>query len=252
MLFAQVGILTLRQLHPDPALIGQFGIAMQFLTTLLIVPATMGSTILPALGRIRRRGAAGEIAALSLVVRGGLVASGGIAILAAAYVPWLVSLLLGPRYAAAGETFALLAWGLGPYAVALAVGQALNGLGGRVPAAGLAVTMVVLHVAVMVALVRSGAFAALDAAVVSLLVGALAGCVIGALALGPRIGAAGIGWWLRPLALIAVAGLAMHWEPVPNLWAAPAYLAIFAGLSWSLGIVTRDDFRFVVSRLGIR
>lgn len=247
--FAQVGVVTLRLVQPETAVVAQFGIAMQFLTTLLIAPVALGAAVLPAIGRVRRRGGEAEVAALATGVKAALIVGGVVAILADAYAPWLITLVLGARYAPAAETFGLLAWSLGPYAVAFVAGQALNALGGRAQAAGIAAMMVTLHVAALVVLLPMGP---LDAALASLSFAALAGCVAGLLCLCPRLGVPGHGWWLRPLLSVAAVGLLMRAELTPEPWAAPAYVVLLLALAWMLRMFSGSELRFVLERVGMR
>jgi O-antigen/teichoic acid export membrane protein len=247
-LFNQIGVVTLKFLQPDPAIVGYFGVAMQFLSTILILPATFGTAILPALGRVQRRGGLSEVSALNIVVKAGFVTGGIIAILANAYAPWVIMTLLGMRFASAAETFAVLIWVLGPYAVTLIIGNALNALDGRRQAAIVALTMTALHMVMMIILIPLGG---LVAAILSLFVASLTGCILSLVFLRTRIGFSGHLWWMRPMGIVLVFGSMMHIELLPNVWVAPLLVLLFLLLAWKFGMFTQQEIEFILKRIGI-
>jgi len=242
------GVVTLKLAQPDTAIIAQFGIAMQLLTTLLIVPMSFGAALLPALGRVQRSGGALEIASLTTVVKAALVLGGLAAIFAQVLAPWAVVVLFGADFEPAGRAIAWLSWALGPYAAVLIVGQALNSLNSRIRSAWLAATTVALNVVLVVALLQQGA---LPAASIALCVASFAGCVLGLLFLNSRIASPGHGWWARPLAVVAVAGLAMQLEVLSDPLAAPIMAALFLLCVWWFGLFSRRELDFVLARLGL-
>ncbi len=247
-LFGQVGVIALQWLQPDTAVVGHFGLAMQFLGVLLVAPLMFGSALVPALARVRRAGGELETTALTTVVKAVLVGGGITAVLAEAYAPWLVTTAFGPRFQPAGEVFTWVCWALGPCAVILIVGQALNGLAGRAAAATMALATIGLHVLGMMLLMPIGP---LQAAAVSLLAASFAGAGLGLLALCPRIGIAGHGWWLVPLVALAGMGLVMKFWLAPTVWTAPLISGLLLLLAWWSRILSRKDLDFVLARLGL-
>jgi len=242
------GLITLKLMQPDTAIVAQFGIAMQLLTTLLVVPLSFGGALLPALGRVRRSGGDLEVESLATVIKAALVLGGLVAIFAQALAPWFVSLLFGADFEPAGHAFAWLSWALGPYAVVLIVGQALNSLNSPIRAAWLATATVLLNVVLVVAFVQEGA---LLAASIALCIASFAGCLLGLLFLNGRIGSPGHGWWARPLAAVVVVGLAMQPEVLPSLLTAPILAALLLLCVWWLGLFSRNELDFVLARLGL-
>jgi O-antigen/teichoic acid export membrane protein len=247
-LFPQIGTVVINNLQGDTALVGQFGIAMQLLMTALVIPAMLGSALLPAIGRVLSQEKAHEIDALAALIKLTLLGSIGFAIVAELLAPWALATAVGPDYRRTGEIFAQLSWGLGPLAAAMILSTALNGLDGRWLAAALATTMVVVHVGLMLALAPRGP---LLAATASLIVGAWIGAVMGLVGLSARLRAQGHTWWLRTLVPIAGAGVAVHtgWLPAPvNILVAVATLAL---LTWILNLFTTSEVDFVLTRVGL-
>lgn len=244
-LFTQVGLVTLKFLQPDASVLGYFGIAMQFMTTLAVFPLVFGMALLPALSRLQHQGRDSDIAALATVVKAALLTGGIVAILADAYSNTLFTSLLGERYAPAATAFAILSWALGPYAVAVIVGQALNALEGRAQAAIMAAVMIVAQIAGMAALIGFGGLQGVAAA---FLIASVIGCVLGLAFLRSRIDVAGSGWWTRPLLLLCGAGILMAFEPVSKVWLAPLLVALVILMAWRLNILSRDEMRFVLVR----
>jgi O-antigen/teichoic acid export membrane protein len=247
-LFSQVGVMTLKFLQPDTTIVGYFGVAMQFLTTILILPATFGTAVLPALGRVQRRGGLYEMAALTIVVKAAFLIGGIVAILSNAYASWFMTTILGPRFLSAAKTFAVLTWIIGPYAVVLIVGKALNALDARPQAATMAITMVIINVVAMIILIPLGG---LPAAIVSLFVASLTGCTLGLVFLGSRIGFHKNTWWLYPMGVVAVFSLLLQFKVLLNLWTPPLIIGLFTFLVWKFRFFTKQEVEFILARIGI-
>lgn len=244
-LFAQVGILGLGLLLEDTAIVGYFGTAMQILTTFLLLPLAFGQAILPSLSRGYHRG--GPVpAVLTFVVRGLLVGGGILAILGQAYGAWIVTFVLGDRFAPAGSVFALLCWALGPYAVALLAIQALNGIGGRSLATILAVAIVSAQILLLLLCLPFGALAAASTALIA---AAALGCLLGVLFIHKRLGLGGHSWWLNPSLAVAGTGAAMSLGVVPEAWAAPSAITLLVFLVWQLGVFSKADVRLIRGRV---
>ena len=245
-LFAQVGILALGLLREEAATVGYFGTAMQILTTFLLLPFAFGQAFLPSLSRDYHRGGLAP-AVLTFVVRGLLIGGGFIAILTHSYGAWIVTVLLGDRYAPAGAVFASLAWALGPYAVTLLAVQALNAIGGRNLATVLALAVVAAQTALLGIVLPLGALTAATAALVG---AACLGCLLGIIFIHRRLGIHGHGWWLAPVIALGGTGAAMLSGVLPPPWDAPTAATVLVLLVWRLGVFRSADYRVI--RMGIR
>lgn len=245
-LFSHAAIVTLKTAQLDLAVVGQFGVAMQFFTTVMILPVAFGMALLPAVGRVQKKGEGVEIAQLATVVKLALVIGGIAAVLSYAYAPSVISAILGRRFEAAAGAFALLSWALGPCAVYYFAAQALNALNGRVQVAAIAGATIGVQVVLVIFLQPYGA---LSATILAVLLSSLIGCFTVLVFLRPRIGVSGHGWWLRPMFLVAATGLTMRLEIMPGVWSAPLFVGLLIGLSYLTKCFSRDEVEFVVSRL---
>lgn len=247
--FGQIGVIGLKLAQPDTATVAQFAIAMQLLTTLMIFPAALGQAILPGLSRARRLGDTADIRLIATAIKASLIGGAMIAVVAGVFGPWLVTTVFGARYGSAGETFAVLAWALGPYAAAVIAPQALNALGARHLAAWSAALMVATFVTVMALTMPYGD---LQAAVVASIAASSAGAAVAALYLTEQIGLAGPGWWLRPAALLAATGavFAASTTAAPG-WAMLLLVPLLAVLAWWLNVFTREEITAILAKLGL-
>ncbi len=244
-LHAQIGVLGLRLLQPDSAVVGYFGIALQFITTVILLPLTLGQAALPALSRGYRRGGQGA-AELVLVLKLALITGGFLAVLAHAYGASIITTLFGQRFAEAGAVLATLGWVLGPYAVTVLAIQLLNGIGGRGLATILAVVMALGQIVILVVCLP---FGALMAATAALLVANCLGCLLGVLFIHRRLGIEGHGWWLRPALAVGAAGAVMWSGVLPDGLAAAVALAVLLLSTWLLRIFQSRDFDVFRTRL---
>lgn len=209
-LFPQIGVILMRRLQPDADLVGQFGIAVQFLVVGLIAPATLTQAFLPRLSRAWRFGDGGRdliTAAKAMILTGAAVA-----VLGHAFAPPIIAAALGESYTDAAAVFAELVWVFLPYSVVATVTPALNVVGAQRWAAGIVTAMLASHVAVMAAFLER---APLDAAIWSMAAATTAAAVAALCVAGRRIGEAGQRWWLAP-GLIAALGCALSavgWGP---------------------------------------
>lgn len=110
--------------QPDGlAAVGLFAVAMRWHAIALFVPATMGTVLLPMLGRLRATGHHDDARLLFLRYGGlTLVFSVAVALVLAAGSPLLMA-LQGPAYAAGGAVLAVLAAALVPTALNNVLGQ---------------------------------------------------------------------------------------------------------------------------------
>ena len=246
--FGQLGVVALKLAQPDSATVAQFAIAMQLLTTLMILPGALGQAILPGLSRARLLGDEADIRLVATAIKASLIGGGLIAIVAGVFGPWLVVTVFGARYGLAGETFTILAWTLGPYAVAVIAQQALNALGARHLAALSAALMVATFITVMALTMPYGD---LRAAVVALIAASSTGAAFAALCLTKRIGLARPGWWLRPAGLLAATGavFAVGTTAAPG-WAMLLLVPFLMVLVWWLRIFSREEITAILAKLG--
>jgi O-antigen/teichoic acid export membrane protein len=235
-LFPQIAIILIRKLQPDADFVGQFGIAMQFMTTLMIIPTALLSAFLPRLSRAYRHGDGGRdlLTAAKLII----LTSTAIFVLGASYGPWFVTLALGEKYIVAAELFRWLCWVFPPYAIVFFVGQSLNVLGARKLGAGIFGGMVTFHAVLLVAYVDANPAVA---AIASMFISALAGAVLALYRVGNLVGGIGHGWWMKPALVTTVAyGIAgAGW--VPPLIVAPVALLAAFGLALFLKIFDDHD-----------
>ncbi len=255
--FSQVGIVGLRLVQPDAAVVAYFAIAMQFFTTLMIFPISLSQAIVPGLSRAHRNRTEADLQTVATAMKAALIIGGMVAVAANAVGPWVIALLFGERYLAAGETFAWLGWAIGPYGAAFMAAQALNALDARGRGAAAALVMVGVHVAVMAVLValagRAGGWAGgyIDAATAGVLAGSVLGAAAALAALGSRVKVAGHGWWIRPMVLTAIPAGIMHLAPLPPLAAGALSLVLLAALTWMTGVFSRAELERIAGRLGI-
>lgn len=244
--FPQIGVIAIKFMHADLAVVANFGIAVQIFTTVAIFPTALGLAVMPAIGRLSRRKASAEIANLTTVVKLALLLGGLLAIFADPFAPNLISAVLGERYHQSGATFGLLSWALGPFSAALIAGQALNALSARNLAARGSVIMVVMHTVAFASLLS---FSSLHAATLSLMIGALFGCGANCRSLASVLTARSNFWWLPPFCLCALAFLLSRLLPLPAALVAPAVAMAFVLMSWRLKIVSHSDLSSVLGRV---
>jgi len=186
-----------------------------------------------------------------------LIVGGMVAIAANALGPWMITLLFGDRYQAAGETFAVLSWAIGPYAAAFMAAQSLNSLDARGRGALTAVVMVGTHLLVMFGLLAlepagSSAEGTIKAAAVGLLVGSIVGAATGLSVLGAQVNTPGHRWWITPMILIALPAGIMEIVSLPALLAVALSFALLLTLTWIAGVFSRDELDGIGERLGLR
>ncbi len=247
-LFAQSGLVVVKLLASEATAIAGFGLAMQFLTTLLILPTVLGVALVPAIGRARRRGQVGDIAAISILVKGALLTGALIAVPTQAYAAWGLELLLGPGYRVAGDVLADLTWIAGPYAVAILSCQILNALGQHRRAVVVTLSMLVAQISAMVI---AYPLLGLSGASLAVILAVLVGCALGVHFLNDLDGRQGRAWWLAPLGATAVLVLVMYAAPVADAWLAPLLLAGFALWIWRSGLLNAKELAFLVARVSL-
>lgn len=140
--FPQIAIVLLRRLQPDGAIVGHFGLAMQFMSAMMIVPIAATQAFLPRLSSSFIRGG-GEDLITAVKLTGILTLAGGV--IAAAYGPWCITWVLGSGYAETAELFRHLCPVFMPFAVTVLLGQCLNVIGGQAKAMIITVSMTIIH-----------------------------------------------------------------------------------------------------------
>ncbi len=140
--FPQIAIVLLRRLQPDGVIVGHFGLAMQFMGVMMIVPIAATQAFLPRLSSSFIRGGGEDLIAV-VKLTGILTLAGGVT--AAAYGPWCITWVLGSGYAETAELFRRLCPVFMPFAVTFLLGQCLNVIGGQGKALGITVGMTVIH-----------------------------------------------------------------------------------------------------------
>jgi O-antigen/teichoic acid export membrane protein len=255
-LFPQLGIVGLRQIQPDAAQVAHFAIAMQFVTTLFVLPVALSQAMLPALARAHRNRDETDLKALLTVLKLCLVGGALAAAVTAAVGPWVVVAAFGEDYRAAGEAFANMMWGLGPYSAAFIAASALNALNFRTRATVAAFLMVAIQAGGMALLAGPGGLDSVDATVAGFLLASLAGMAWSfrglATALRLDAGRRRGGWWLAPTGLL-LAGSALDlggWLQPSWVFAAGVTLTLLG--SAMLGVFSRPEMAVILGKAGVR
>lgn len=244
-LFSQIAIVLLRKLQPDGVFVGHFGIAMQFMTTMLIVPGAATQAFLPRLSRSYARGGGGGdvITAVKLVGLLALAAS----IAAAAYGPWFISVALGSDYAEAGDLFRWLCWVFTPYAIMILLCQCFTVIAARGTAAIIAIGVTVIHAGLLIILLEQSPTIA---AVGSMAVAAIAGMIAALYQVTRKLGLQGHQWWMKSVVVIAASYAVFESAWAPLMITAPVALAVGAVLIWQLRIFDATDVDGIRRLLG--
>jgi O-antigen/teichoic acid export membrane protein len=247
-LFAQIGLIALKQLAPDLADLAYFGIGMHFLMTLMVFPIVLGVAILPAIGRVRRTVRKEEVAGLSLLIRIALLTGAAIAVLVDGYAPWFVSFAFGKDFDAAGQLLADLVWVLGPYAATVLACQMLNACGAPRQSAIAGMAMVGI---VVVAMTLAVPWLGLPGASLSVGLAILGGCILALRALRLFVGPGEAKFWLQSMVLTAALGLVSQIDLIPAPLLAPPLLLCAILTAWRLKLLTRAEIAFVLRRFGL-
>lgn len=242
-LFLQIGIILLRKLQPDGAFIGNFGIAMQFMTTLMIAPYAVTQAFLPRLSRSYSRNGGGRVLITAVKLVGALALAG--AIVAAAYGPWFITLVLGPRYAEAADLFRWLCWAFPPYAMAVLLGQCFSVIAARGTAVIVMAGMTIVHAGLLVSYVdQSPAIAA----IASMVIASIFGMIAALHQINRILDIQGHGWWGKVVFVILATYAVFESGWAPLMITAPVALASGAALCWLLRVFNSDDIN-VIRRL---
>jgi O-antigen/teichoic acid export membrane protein len=244
-LFPQVSIIMLRKLQPDGDIVGYFGIAMQFMTTLMIVPMAVSLAFLPRLSRSYSRGDGGQDLVTAVKLVGLLALSGAIA--AAAYGPWFIDFVLGPKYAESANLFRGLCWVLTPYAVTILIGQSLNVIGGRAKSVLIMVLMTTIHAGLLAFYVERSP---IIAAVGSMLLAALIGMLLALHQMTRKLGLEGHLWWWKSIFVMTATYIVFESGWASLEFTAPIALLAGALLTWKLEVFDNTDVAAIQRVLG--
>lgn len=244
-LFFQIAIILLRKLQPDSVLVGEFGIAMQFFGAMMIGPLAATQAFLPRLSRSFARGGSGQdlITAVKLV---GLLAL-SVAIIAAAYGPWFITLALGSEYVEVVVLFRWLCWVFTPCAIVALLGQCFSVIGGRRTAATIMTGMSTLHACLLIAYVDQSAAIA---AVGSMLVAAIAGMLVAVHQIGLILGHSEKGWWMKTLLVTMTTYAVFESGWASLMFTAPVALVVGGLLTHLLKVFNPDDISAIRRLLG--
>lgn len=244
--FPQISIVLLRKLQPDGAFVGHFGLAMQFMTALMIIPMAATQAFLPRLSRSYSHGYGGGDLITAVKLVGGAALAG--AVIAAAYGPWCITWILGNDYAEAAELFRQLCWVFTPYTVAILLSECLNVINGRGKAVAITVGMTAIHSVLLILYVDQSPTIA---AVGSMLL-ATAICMLIAMSqVSRQLELQGNIWWKKFVLLLVAAYTVFETDWAPLMITAPAALATAAVTGWLLRFFNTDDidaFRRLIGR----
>jgi len=244
--FQIVGVVIVKELQPDTAMVGFLGLAMQFLSTLMVFFVTLGDAMVPRLSRAYSRQGAARLEVVPQLMRTVMLGGGLTAILATSYAPPLIEWMLGGRYDQVGPLFALLCWALGPFAVVLLSIQSLNAMGGWRDGVIVAVVAMAVQVGLLLSWAADGdVFRAGGSIVIAAFVGAALGIAL----LGSRISSAGAGRGYLALGLLAVAYLLVELGPLGTPWEGVLIAAAYLLINWLSKAVTLDDLVALAARL---
>lgn len=238
--FLIIGVVIVRGLQSDAAMVGFFGVAMQFFTTFMVIFVALGDALLPKLSRAYNQENETGLGAVPLLMRMVLVAGVPLAIIANAWLPPVINFLLGPQYAAVGPVFAQLSWSIGPFAFVLLAMQALNSARRWRVAVIVATIPAVLQVALMIIWAGDGD---LYRAAWSLVIAAYVGAAGSAVALKLFLGQAGMARNMVALALLIAVSQAYRIEPLHLAWSGLWIAALYMAIALVTRLFTIDDVR---------
>lgn len=249
--FPQIAIIGLRQMQADLALVAQFGIAMQFVMTLFIVPVALTQAMLPGVARSARARNDSDLLVVVTAVKICLILGVALASIGTAVGPELVPLMFGQPYAPAGNIFASLMWGLGPFAAAFVAVAALNGVGARKMATASATAMVICQITLMTLPRWITGIDPLMSVVGAFLAATAVGLLCAIIALNRALSIERRAWWLGPVGIsLACAGLASS-GLVPTVWVAILGCGMAAAGTVLPGAFSRGELSFAIRKSGL-
>lgn len=236
--FLIIGIVIVRRLQADADLVGHFGIAMQFFTTLVVIIISFGDALLPRLSRVFKTQRSSGLTAVPLIIRLMLVGGVPLAIITTFVAPGLIEFLLGQRYSAVGPIFVLLCWSVGSYGVVVIAMQALNSA--RKP--GVAVMVVAFPVMLQLLLMYVWA---IDGdplrAAWSIVVSSFAGAAAGVVAMAQSLHLKDFSRSMASLALLVASCFILQTGAMAGAAQKVLFLAVYAAIVAITGLVARGD-----------
>ena len=211
--FLVIGPVIFRRLQTDGALVGFFGVAMQFFTTFMVVFIALGDALLPKLSRSFKQSSMSGLRAVPLMMRLILVAGVPLALIANTMLPPFIELLLGERYSETGVITAHLTWSVAPFAFVILAMQSLNSA--RKPQAAVVVAALPAIIQVGLMLAWAGDGDPLRAAW-SIVIASYAGAVISAVTLKLLLDQKGFGQNISALVLLMVVSQIMQLDFFAN------------------------------------
>jgi O-antigen/teichoic acid export membrane protein len=242
--FLIIGVVIVRQLQADAALVGYFGIAIQFFSTLVVIIISFGDALLPRLSRVFKAQRSSGLAAVPLLIRLMLVGGVPLALIADLVAPGFIELLLGQRYSAVSPIFTLLCWSVGSYGVVVIAMQALNSA--RKPS--VAVLVVAFPVLLQLLLMY---FWVIDGdplrAAWSIVISSFAGAAAGAAAMVRPLRLTGFGRSMASLALLILGCAVLQTGMIAGVTQIALFLVVYAAVVAMTGLVTRKDIERLVT-----
>ena len=251
-IFPQLAVIGLRQIQQDMTLLAHLGIALQFFTTLLVVPISLVQAIVPGVVRAARGRDESDLMVLLTALKLSLLLGTLLAAVTLVAGPAILVALFGEQYAPAGDVFVLLMWGLGPFSAAYIAIVVLNSVGAWRSAGTAAGLMVGVMTVAMAWIGTSDGMDVLHATVTALLIASVTGMVWAFLSLSRVLALRNGVWWFRATCLfIACMALALSGVLSP-LWASVVGVMLAVGGSLSFGVLSPAELSGAWSRGGRR
>ncbi len=167
---AQLSVILIKNFSSNPHIVGYYSIAMQFFTTLLVIPVVASSAFLPRISRAYKYGDGGRdiVTAAKLILVGSILLS----VLANVLIPEFISYFLSDTYQKSIDILLFLNWIFPFYALSIFLGQCMNALDMKKQATYHFIFMVITHVVLFLVLYKIGPAIA---AIISLFVAVLTG-----------------------------------------------------------------------------
>jgi len=242
--FLIISVVIVRQLQADADLVGYFGIAMQFFTTLVVIIISFGDALLPRLSRVFKTQQSSGLAAVPLIIRLMLVGGVPLAAIANVAAPDFIELLLGQRYSEVASIFVLLCWSVGSYGVVVIAMQALNSA--RKP--GVAVMVVAFPVMLQLILMYVWAF---DGdpfrAAWSIVIASFAGAATGVAAMTYFLHLPGFSRSNVCLVLLIASCIVVQMSMISGVLQTALFLAGYVVIVVITGLIARRDVEYILA-----
>ncbi len=169
-LLAQLSVVLMKNFASDLDIVGYYSIAMQFFTTMLVIPIVASSAFLPRISRAYKYGDGGKdiVTAAKLILLGSIL----LTVFANVFIPEFISYFLSDKYQKSIDIILLLNWIFPFYALSVFLGQCMNALDMKQQSTYHFLFMVIVHVVLFLSLHK---IAPSTAAIVSLFIAVLTG-----------------------------------------------------------------------------